>query len=130
MNGSHLASSISGSGDTGVTVNSVTYVNSTTLNLSVSVASNATVASNYSFNLTNGDGSIATLANAFAVDAAPSITALSPNGGDQGASSESIAVTGTGFVSGTGLAVTFPNNRPRSQLSQPPSTPRPASPSK
>ena len=106
--GTTLAATISGSGDTGVTVNSVTYVNSTTLTLSLSVASNATVASNYGIILTNGDSSTATKTNAFTVTAAPSITALSPSTGDQGATNESITVTGTGFQSGA--AVTFPNN--------------------
>ena len=108
VNGSQLASTIAHSGDSGVTVNSTTYVSSTSLTVNVTVASNATVASNYSFNLTNGDGSTATLANAFTVNGPPTVTSLNPSTGDQGATNESITVTGTGFQSGA--AVTFPNN--------------------
>jgi Quinohemoprotein amine dehydrogenase, alpha subunit domain III len=101
--GTPLAVTITG--HTGVSVNSTTFTDSTHLSLNVSVAASATIASNYTVNLVNGDGTTDTLSNGFAVDAQPTITTISPTSRGQGAASQSITINGTGFL--TGAAASF-----------------------
>src|SRR5207253_8099104 len=55
--------------------------------------------------VTNNDGSLpGTLTGGFTVNAAPTVTSLSPSSRGQGCTSQSIAVTGTGFVSGASVS--------------------------
>jgi hypothetical protein len=103
LSGSWPASAVTFSGS-GITVNSVTWTNSTHLSLNVSIATNASVGPQ-NVTVTNLDAGIGSLANAFTVNAAPTVTSLSPNALKHGLSNQTVTVTGTGFVSGA--TVTF-----------------------
>ena len=50
--------------------------------------------------MTNGDGSTATSGSIFTVNAAPTVTAVSPTSRGEGATAQNLTVTGTGFQSG------------------------------
>jgi hypothetical protein len=107
-NGVALATTIGG--HAGVTVSSTTFVDGTHLSLGVSVSSSAPVASDYTVNLTNGDGRTATKANAFAVDptaSGPTIGSLSPSSLTQGDTNKTVTLTGTGFQNGGPLAASI-----------------------
>ncbi|MHB8234064.1 MAG: beta strand repeat-containing protein [Solirubrobacteraceae bacterium] len=103
VSGTLLAATFSGAG---VNVNSTTFKSSTELTANVTVESGASIGLR-SLTVTNGDGSTATLANAFTVNAAAKVESLSPSARAQGAGSTTIAVKGSGFVSGTGLELLF-----------------------
>ncbi len=103
INGASLATVFSG---TGITVNSTTYVSGTSLTVSVTIASNATLSAR-TITLTNGDGSTATSGSIFTVNAAPTVTAVSPASRGAGATNQNLTVTGTGFVNGPALATAF-----------------------
>jgi hypothetical protein len=90
----------------GVTVNSIVFVNSTTLTVTVSVNGGATIASS-GFSVTNPDAGTVTSGAIFSVTAAPTVTAVSPTSRGAGAVSQNLTVTGTGFVTGTSLATVF-----------------------
>ncbi len=90
-----LGASVSGSG---VTVNSATFTDSAHISLTVTVTGAATTGTR-TVTLTNGDGGVAT-STAFSVNAAPTITTLTPNNLGQGATSKTVAIVGTGFVTG------------------------------
>ena len=104
MSGSQLAASFTGG--SGVSVSSVSVTNATTLSLNVTVAGSATVGA-YALNLTNGDGGPASKAGALTVDAAPTVGSLSPAAFGQGASSQTVTVTGTGSAPGRSFRPTF-----------------------
>lgn len=100
--------SFSGSG---ITVNSTTRDNATTLTVDATIAPGAGTGARDVL-VTNGDGGKASCSGCFTVNALPSITSLSPDDRGQGASSQTITATGTGFVatptvtfSGTGITV-------------------------
>jgi hypothetical protein len=103
VSGAGLAASFSG---TGVIVNSTTFKSSTELTANVTVETGASIGAR-SLTVTNGDGSTASLTNAFAVNSAPNLESLNPSSRGQGATSQTVTVKGSGFVSGTGLAVSF-----------------------
>ena len=100
--------SFSGSG---ITVNSVALVNSTTLTVNVTVgAGAATVFSDVTVN--NPDFGIGTGASKFFVSAAPTVSLISPNQLPTGATGQQVVITGTGFqglatvaISGTNVTV-------------------------
>ncbi len=96
--GAGLAASFSGSG---ITVNSTSFVSTTEVTANVTIASNATVGSR-NVTVTDPDGTSATANFAFAVNAAPTITSTSPSSRGQGASSQTVAIKGSGFVNGAG----------------------------
>ena len=89
-----------------MTVNSTAVTNATTISLNVSVSGAATVGS-YGLSLINGDGGAATKSSALTVDVAPTVGMLAPAAFGQGASNETVMVSGTGFLSGPQLAASF-----------------------
>ena len=89
-----------------MTVNSTAVTNSTTISLNVSVSAAAT-AGVCAFNVINGDGGPVTKSGALTVDARTDDQHVSPVGLGQGATSQTVTVTGTGFVSGSLLAAAF-----------------------
>ncbi|MFI5039216.1 MAG: IPT/TIG domain-containing protein [Solirubrobacterales bacterium] len=68
-------------------------------------ATAATTARNVT--VTNTDAGSGSLTNGFTVNAKPTVTAASPASRGQGASSQTIKITGTGFVNAAGLAASF-----------------------
>jgi hypothetical protein len=91
---------------TGITVNSTTFVSATSLTANITIASGATTGTR-NVTVTNPDGGVGTGTNVFTVNAGPTVTSTSPSSGDRGATSFSVTITGTNFVSGTGLAASF-----------------------
>ncbi len=90
-----IAASVSGAG---VTVNSVTFTNPTSLTLNLTIANNAALG-NRNLTITNPDGQFATRTNAFMViNPAPTTTGLVPNNTNAGGPAFSLQVNGTGFV--------------------------------
>jgi hypothetical protein len=80
--------------------------------LNVTVSNSATVGNAYTFNLTNGDGGTASKSTALTVNARPGVTSTSPSSRPQGASGQTVTITGSGFAtgavasfSGTGITV-------------------------
>jgi hypothetical protein len=88
----------------GITVNSTTFNSATSLSVNISIASGATVGTR-TITVTNGDGSVVTSGSIFTVNAAPTVTAVSPSSRAQGTSNQSLTVTGTNFI--TGATATF-----------------------
>ena len=84
----------------GITVNSVTRTNSSHLTVNVSISSSANT-NRRDITVINTDGGRDTNSNAFEVNSAPAITLLSPNSRGQGASSQTIVVSGSNFLSGS-----------------------------
>ncbi|MGA0893552.1 MAG: beta strand repeat-containing protein, partial [Ilumatobacteraceae bacterium] len=89
---------------TGVTVNSVTFVSSTSLTVVVSVLLTATVGAR-DVRVVNPDFGTGTRVGGLTITAAPSLTSLTPNSRAQGALNSSVTVAGTGFQ--TGAVATF-----------------------
>jgi hypothetical protein len=94
--GASLAATFS---NTGITVNSTTFTNSTTLSVNISIASAATTGVG-NIVITNGDGTSAIGVGLFAVNPHPTATAVSPTSRGQGAASQTLTLTGAGFVNG------------------------------
>jgi hypothetical protein len=88
---------------TGITVNSTTFVSATSLSVNLSVAAGAATGAR-NVTVTNPDAGVGTKNGAFTVDAAPTVTAVSPASRGQGAVSQTVTITGTGFVSGATAA--------------------------
>ena len=88
----------------GITVNSCTYVSSTQLAASVSIASNATLGAR-NVTVTNSDNQSSTLNGGFSVQTgvvypAPTITSATPNSGLQAQSNLVVTLVGTNFLPG------------------------------
>ncbi|MEX2555257.1 MAG: hypothetical protein WEB06_06465 [Actinomycetota bacterium] len=105
INGSDFAmgASVSFSG-TGITVNSTTFVDSTELTANITIAGDATTGLR-DITVTNTDGKTGSCTGCFTVNAGPTVSGANPSSRGQGATSQSITITGTGFVNGA--AVTF-----------------------
>jgi hypothetical protein len=87
---------------TGITVNSTTFVDSTTLTANVDIdAAAPTGARNVT--VTNPDSGSATRAGGFTVNAAPSVTSVNPSSRAQGLT-QNVTITGTGFANGAVVA--------------------------
>ncbi len=98
----HVAASVSG---TGVTVNSVSYTDSTHVTLNLAVAANA-AAGTRSITITNPDGQSVTSASAIlTIDAspAPTITSIAPTSGPA-AGGTSVVIAGTNFANVTAVS--------------------------
>ena len=97
---------------TGITVNDVTFVDSTELTANVTVSGTATPGAR-DVTVTNPDaGTPATCTGCFTVNAKPTLTAVDPDNLGQGATDQDLTLTGTGFqdgatvsFSGTGITV-------------------------
>jgi hypothetical protein len=83
----------------GITVNSTTFNSVTSLTANVSVAAGAATGAR-NVTVTNPDFGSGTRNSAFTVNAGPTVTSTSPSSLDQGATSQTVSVVGTGFVSG------------------------------
>ena len=82
----------------GITVNSVTFTNSTHLDVSITIAGGATVGLR-DVTVTNPDTQAGTLVNGFTVTLpAPTVSSVTANSGQQGATLPSVTIVGTGFV--------------------------------
>ncbi len=106
VKGSGFASGASASFGSGVTVSSTSFVSSTELSVKVAVESGASTGSR-TVTVTNPDGGSDSQSSAFTVNSAPSVTQASPGSRGQGASNQTIAITGSHFESGAGLAASF-----------------------
>lgn len=88
----------------GITVNSTTFTSSTALTVNATISSGATTGSR-NITITNGDAGIGACSSCFTVNTGPAVTSLSPNSRGQGAVSQTVTVSGSGFANGA--AVTF-----------------------
>jgi hypothetical protein len=100
---SGAAASFSG---TGITVNSTTYVSATQLTANVTIAVAATTGAR-NITTANGDGSSATKTSAFTINAAPTVSSVSPTTRGQGATNQTLTITGTNFDAGLALSTAF-----------------------
>jgi hypothetical protein len=82
-----------------ITVNSTTFVSSTELTASVTIAGGAATGAR-TVTVVNPDTTTASLAGAFTVNAKPTVASTSPSSRGQGASAQEIAVKGTNLESG------------------------------
>ena len=97
--GTWTPSSVQFSG-TGITVNSVTRANSVLLIVNISIDPAAAMTAGAS-PWSTPTAAARRPSTAFTVNAAPTITSLSPSSRGQGATNEKVVLTGSGFLSGT-----------------------------
>lgn len=88
----------------GITVGTVTVDSATKLTAVISVSTTATTGAR-TVTVTAPDARVATLPNGFTVDAAPTITSVSPSSARRDGQPHSVTITGTGFQ--TGAVLTF-----------------------
>ncbi len=84
----------------GITINSLTRVNQFVLNLNVTVSPTAATGAR-SVTVINPDGGRSTALAAFTINAAPTITTISPTSRPRGALNQSVVINGTNFRDGT-----------------------------
>ena len=89
----------------GVTVNSTAYNSATQLAANVTITASA-YQGGHNVTVTN-PGNLSTSQNLFTVTAGPIISTLIPGAAKQGTSNRDVVITGTGFLSGTGLITSF-----------------------
>jgi hypothetical protein len=106
IKGSGFVSGATSSFGSGITVNSTTFKSSTELIASITIEPGASLGSR-TVTETNPDGGSDTAEGAFTVNGVPTVTSTSPSSRAQGASNQTIAIKGTNFESGTGLAASF-----------------------
>jgi hypothetical protein len=106
IKGTNFVNGATSSFGAGITVNSTTFVSSTELTAKVTIESGATTGAR-TVTVTNPDAGVGSLASGFTVNGAPTVASTSPNSRGQGATSQTIKITGTNFESGTGLAASF-----------------------
>jgi hypothetical protein len=99
IKGSGFVSGATASFGTGITVNSTTFVSATELSANIMVESGAATGAR-TVTVTNPDAGVGSLASAFTVNAGPAVGSTSPSSRSQGATSQSITIKGSGFVSG------------------------------
>jgi hypothetical protein len=107
VKGSNFGAGATASFGTGVTVNSTTVTNSSELSVKITIEAGATPGTR-TVTVTNPTdaGSVSKEA-AFTVNSAPTVTSTSPSSRGQGASKQAVAIKGSNFFSGTGLAASF-----------------------
>ena len=105
-----MGASVSFSG-TGITVNDVTFVDGEELTANITISPTATTGLR-NITVTNTDGQSGLCTGCFTVNTGPTVTGAVPSSRGQGATSQSITVSGTDFVegaivsfSGTGITV-------------------------
>jgi IPT/TIG domain-containing protein len=89
---------------TGITINTVTFNSATKLTINLDVASGATPNAR-NVTVTNPDAGTSTCTGCFTVDVSPAITSASPDHLGQGATSQVVTLTGTGFVDGADVTI-------------------------
>ena len=87
----------------GITVNSTTYVSSSQLTANITIAPSAAAGAT-GVTVTNPDSSAATGGGIFTVNAAPTVSSLTPATLAQGAPSQNVTINGTGFASGASVS--------------------------
>ena len=97
VSGGSLAVSIGGSPATGVTYSSSTSI--------TAVTPSGTAGSKW-VNITNGNGGTVNTTGAYTYVTPPTFTSITPSVGNTGGG-QSVSIVGTGFVSGSSLAVTI-----------------------
>jgi hypothetical protein len=104
IKGSGFASGATSSFGSGITVNSTTFKSSTELIASITIESGASTGARTVIE-TNPDGG--SDEGSFTINGAPTVTSTSPSSRAQGSSSQTVAIKGTNFESGTGLVASF-----------------------
>ncbi len=104
VNGASLAAVFS---NPGITVNSTTFLSSTTITATISISGSASVGAG-SVSIINGDAGVSGVPVAFSVTAAPTVTSISPPTRGQGAAPQIVTISGSGFVNGAPLAFSQP----------------------
>jgi hypothetical protein len=104
IKGSGFASGATSSFGSGIVVNSTTFKSSTELIASITIESGASLGS-HTVTETNPDGG--SDEGVFTVNSAPTATSTNPSSRAQGTSNQTVAIKGTNFESGTGLAASF-----------------------
>jgi hypothetical protein len=104
IKGTGFASGATSSFGSGITVNSTTFKSSTELTTNVTIEAGASLGSR-TVTETNPDGG--SDEGAFTVNGVPTVTSASPSSRAQGASNQTVAIKGTNFENGTGLAASF-----------------------
>ena len=97
VSGTSLAVTIGGSSATGVTYSSSTSI--------TAVTPSGTAGSTW-VNITNGNGGTVNTTGAYTYVTPPTFTSITPSVGNTGGG-QSVSIVGTGFVSGTSLAVSI-----------------------
>jgi urease gamma subunit len=98
IKGSGFVNGASASFGTGISV-STTFKSSTELAATVTVEAGASIGTR-TVTVTNPDQGVGSLANGFSVVAGPNVESTNPSSRSQGASKQTVAIKGTGFVSG------------------------------
>jgi hypothetical protein len=99
VKGGGFASGATASFGAGITVNSTTFKSSTELTANITIESGASTGAR-TVTVTNPDAGVGSLASAFSVNAAPNVESTNPSSRSQGASKQTVAIKGSGFVSG------------------------------
>jgi hypothetical protein len=97
IKGKNFVNGATASFGTGVTVNSTTFKSSSELTANVTVETNAATGLR-AVTVTNPDAGMGS-ANAFTVNAGPTVTSVNPSSKPQGAASQTITIKGSGFSS-------------------------------
>ena len=103
--GSWPASAVTFSGS-GVTVNSVAFVNPGQLKVTVSISSSAATGARTIAVRNPTDGGKGSLVNGFTVNAKPAISSISPSSKARGSSNVVVTINGSGFQAGATVAFT------------------------
>ena len=90
----------------GITINSTTYNSSTQVTVNITISGSATTGAR-DVTLTNPGGASVTGTGVFNVNPAPTLTSAAPSSRGRGATNQNITLTGTGFIDGASLAVSF-----------------------
>ena len=106
IKGTNFVSGATSSFGAGITVESTSFVSSTELTAKVTVESAAATGAR-TVTVTNPDEGVGSLASAFTVNAGPTVAAANPSSRGQGATGQTIKITGTGFVNSGTLAASF-----------------------
>src|ERR671937_597304 len=94
---------------TGITESSTSFVSSTSLTATISITASATTGTR-SVTVTDPDAGEGSCSSCFTVNAAPTISSISPSSLGQGSTGQSITVNGSGFVGGPPLSASFNGN--------------------
>ncbi len=101
--GSNFATSTTASFGPDITVNSITFVNSTQLTATISIAANAATGT-INIAVTNSDLQSGTCVGCFTVNAKPIVNSLTPTSSAQGTSGLSVNISGANFSNDAGVA--------------------------
>jgi hypothetical protein len=89
---------------TGVTIDNVAFVDATQLNVTMTVGGAAPTGAR-TLTVNNPDGGSASCSSCFSITPAPIATSAAPSALGQGATSQTVTITGTGFVTGVVVSI-------------------------